>query len=46
MGSNAVIVGWKGDQRRFRFGRDTSSPPQFGQVWFMPSAHGAQKVHS
>ena len=29
-----------------RIGRRTSSPPQFGQMEFIRSAHGAQKVHS
>jgi hypothetical protein len=36
----------RGNQRRLRFGRRTSSPPQLGQVWAIASAHGAQKVHS
>ena len=31
--------------RRAR-GRRTSSPPQFGQVEFISSAHRTQKVHS
>ena len=30
----------------FRFGRATSSPPQFGQMLFMPTAQLGQKVHS
>jgi hypothetical protein len=30
----------------FRFGRLTSSPPQFGQTFFIPAAHLSQKVHS
>src|ERR1041384_2740940 len=27
-------------------GRLTSSPPQFGQTFFIPAAHFSQKVHS
>jgi hypothetical protein len=30
----------------FRFGRATSSPPQLGQMPFMPAAQLGQKVHS
>ena len=29
-----------------RLGRCTNSPPQFGQVFFISSAHFSQKVHS
>jgi hypothetical protein len=32
--------------RYFRFGRATSSPPQFGQTPFMAAAQLGQKVHS
>jgi hypothetical protein len=30
----------------FLFGRCTSSPPQFGQTFFISAAHFPQKVHS
>ena len=29
-----------------RRGRETSSPPQFGQRWSIAAAHEEQKVHS
>jgi len=30
----------------FRRGRRTSSPPQFGQIFFIAPAHFSQKLHS
>ena len=40
------VAGPPHDQATRRRGRDTSSPPQFGQTWSNEAAQAGQNVHS